>query len=79
MKTFETFHIQSHSFDAQTLQASFSFSFDHEVEFTETIDFACEGFVPTENMDPNVIQNLLFHLSLAVGISYYKLVPPEKL
>jgi hypothetical protein len=36
------------------------------MEFTETIDFACDGFVPIKNVDPNVMQHLLFHLSLAL-------------
>ena len=79
MKQFQTFYFWSHNFDPETLQASFSFSFDHEVEFTEIIDFACEGFIPTKNVDPKVIQNLLFHLSLALWISYYKLFPTKEL
>jgi hypothetical protein len=79
MKKFQTFHFKSHAFDPETLQASFSFSFDQEVEFTEIIDFACEGFVPTKNIDPTVMNNLLFHLSLALGISYYKLCPTQEL
>ncbi len=55
------------------------YSFDHEVSFTETINFACDGFVPIAHIDPEVMNTLLFHLSLALGISYYKLYPTKNL
>lgn len=75
MKEFKQFQIVWHSFDPQTLKAKFSYSFDNEVHFTETIDFAYKGFSPTKNIDPAIIDNLLFHLSIALWISYYKLTP----
>ena len=79
MHQFQTFHFKSHSFNPETLQASFSFAFDNEVYFTEIIDFRCDGFQPIKNLDPDVMQNLLFHLSLALWISYYKLCPTKEL
>ncbi|MCX6823187.1 MAG: hypothetical protein NTX91_04335 [candidate division SR1 bacterium] len=79
MKTFQTFFIKSHTWNPETLQASFLFSFDNEVEFTETINFTCEEFTPIQNADPAIISNLLFHLSLAIGISYYKLCPTKEI
>ena len=79
MKTFETFYFSSYSFDPRSLKASFSYSFDHEVNFTETIDFACPEFTPTSTIDPEIMNTLLFHLSLAVGIIYYKLYPTKNL
>lgn len=79
MKAFQTFYFTWYSFDQQTLKASFSYSFDHEVNFTEVIDFACPGFIPIINIDTEILHTLLFHLSLAVGISYYKLYPTKEL
>jgi hypothetical protein len=79
MKTFQNFTFESFDFDLQTLSASFRYSFDHEAKFTETIDFSCPGFSPIAKIDPNVINHLLFHLSLALGISYYKLCPTANL
>lgn len=79
MKTFHTFHIKSHTRNPETLQASFSFSFDDEVHFTETISFASPWFSPIKNIDTAIIAHLLFHLSLALGISYYKLCPTKTL
>lgn len=79
MKVFEKFYFTGYSFDAQTLKASFSYSFDHEVDFTETIDFTCDGFTPITSIDHDVTNTLLFHLSLALGISYYKLCPTKNL
>ena len=79
MKTFETFYFIGYSFDPRSLKASFSYSFDHEVNFTETIDFACPWFRPISVIDAEIMKTLLFHLSLAVGISYYKLYPTKNL
>ena len=79
MKKFQTFHFKSHSFDPETLQASFSFAFDNEITFTETIDFRCKDFQPINNLDPDMMNNLLLHLSLALWISYYKLCPTKEL
>lgn len=79
MKIFKTFFFDGYSFDPETLKASFFYSFDHEIAFTETIDFSCPGFVPIQTLDPQVIDTLLFHMSLAVGISYYKLCPTSDL
>lgn len=79
MKAFQTFYFGWYSFDPTTLKASFSYSFDHEVDFVETIDFACPEFTPIAHIDTEVMNTLLFHTSLAVGISYYKLYPTSDL
>lgn len=79
MKTFSQFFVKGHSRNQEKLQARFSFSFDNEVEFTETISFACEQFSPIQNINNEIMNNLLFHLSLALGISYYKLCPTKEL
>jgi len=79
MKPFQTFYFTWYTFDAKTLKASFSYSFDHETDFTETIDFACPEFKVISPIDPEIIHTLLFHLSLAIGISYYKLYPTKDL
>ena len=79
MQSFSTFCIESFSFDADTLTARFNYSFDRKVHFQEQIDFACPGFAPLPSLDPLVVDNLLFHLSLAIGISYYKLFPTAEI
>lgn len=79
MKAFQTFYFTGYDFDPKTIKASFFYSFDHEVNFTETIDFSCPELTPIAIIDPEIINTLLFHLSLAVGISYYKLFPTENL
>jgi len=79
MKAFQTFYFTGYDFDPKTLKASFFYSFDHEVDFTETIDFACSGFQPINSLDPEILNTLLFHTSLAIGISYYKLYPTHDL
>ena len=62
-----------------TLKATFQYSFDHEEYFIEVIDFACEGFMVRKDLDVEVIENLLFHASIALGISYYKLCPSAQI
>ncbi len=79
MKSFDTFYFVWYTFDKNTLQATFSYSFDHETYFTEIIDFSCHGFIQTANIDDEIMDTLLFHLSLAVGISYYKVYPTTNL
>lgn len=79
MKAFQTFYFDGYAFDSQTLKASFFYSFDKEVHFTETIDFQCSDFIPIKDINSEIIHTLLFHLSLAIGISYYKLYPTKDL
>lgn len=62
-----------------TLKATFQYSFDYEEYFTEMIDFACEGFEVRRDLDRAIIENLLFHISIALGISYYKLCPSARI
>jgi hypothetical protein len=79
MKAFQTFYFTGYDFDPKTLKASFFYSFDKEIDFTETIDFSSQELIPIKDIDPQIITTLLFHLSLAVGISYYKLFPTKEL
>ena len=79
MKPFQMFYFTWYDFDLKTLKASFSYSFDHEVNFTETIDFASDELKSIHTIDTEVMNTLLFHLSLALGISYYKLYPTKDL
>lgn len=79
MKAFENFYFEWYSFDPTSFKASFSYSFDHEVKFTETIDFSSTELSPITTINPEIINTLLFHLSLALWISYYKLYPTKNL
>ena len=78
-KTFQNFFIEWTTFDPTTLKATFQYSFDHEEYFTEVIDFSCEGFEVRKDLDWEIIKNLLFHTSIALGISYYKLCPSAQI
>jgi len=79
MKAFQTFYFTWYTFDPKTLTASFAYSFDHEVDFTETIDFTSTELPIRPDIDTKTMNTLLFHLSLAIGISYYKLYPMANL
>lgn len=79
IKKFENFYIQKAEFDKTSLRASFHFSFDHTENFTEVIDFSCLWFTPISDIDERIVSNMLFHISLALGISYYKLFPTQSI
>ncbi|MDP3381270.1 MAG: hypothetical protein Q8S84_07375 [bacterium] len=61
------------------MQAKFYYSFDDEVFFEEVLDFYNENFKIIENIDNNILENILFHLHIAIGISYYKVFPTNDL
>ena len=79
MKQFNNFYFESTSFDSKTLTASFSYSFDEEIFFTEKINFWDNNFQTIKRINKRIINNLLFHLQLALGISYYKTFPTNNL
>ena len=79
MKKFTTFHIEKYSFDRNTHIASFTYSFDHDVYFTETIAFP-KAWILTENLqNQEALDSFLFPIGLAFGISYYKLFPTREI
>ena len=79
MKQFTTFYFENFSFDLNTQIASFGYSFDRQEFFTEEIDFSSDVFLLRDDIDTSVVQSLLFHSHLALGMSYYKLFPTKKL
>jgi len=79
MREFKSFYFEKFSFDKETLKASFEYSFDENYFFFEEIDFSCENFSQINKLDDAIINNFLFSLHIALGISYYKSFPTEKL
>lgn len=59
--------------------AKFDYSFDNEYFFSEEIDFSSDEFNLNKNIDYNILDNFLFSLHIALGISYYKAYPTKKL
>ncbi len=78
MKKFTTFYFESFTFDKQTFIAEFQYSFDRSEFFTEKIDFSWD-YNPRCDIDSQIVLSLLFHCHIALGISYYKLFPTQKL
>jgi len=76
---YTTFFFESFSFDTQTLEATFVYHFDETLFFTEKIYFRDTRFPLREYLDTNIIENFLFPLHIALGISYYKFFPTETL
>ena len=79
MKTFNKFYFRGFDFDKTTLVAKFYYSFDNEVNFCETINFACQWFTKREKLNLDIINNILFHISIALWIGYYKAYPTKEL
>ncbi len=76
LKAYQKFHIHPHK-NLENSKVEFHYSFDHEVFFKEIIDFSSENYVTKQKINDKNTQILLQHLSIALGISYYKLFPVE--
>ncbi len=79
MKNFSTFYFKNFEFDISNLQAIFHYSFDNEVFFEEIIDFKNDLFFVRDDLDLEILNNILFHLHIALWISYYKAFPTKDL
>lgn len=79
MREFQRFYFEDFRFESYSLKAYFNYSFDGEECFEEVLDFSCEGFSVRNDIDADVIENLCFHIFIALGISYYKLYPTKEL
>jgi UDP-N-acetyl-alpha-D-muramoyl-L-alanyl-L-glutamate epimerase len=80
MQSFEIFYFEGFEFEQETWVASFLYSFDKQEFFEEKIYFYDANF-DFERKGSNFWESetFLFSLSLALGISYYKLFPTKKL
>ncbi len=73
------FYFENYTFDLVNLEAKFIYSFDRETYFEEVISFDDPNFDLRSDLDFEILDNLLFHLHMALGISYYKAYPTSKL
>ncbi len=82
MQPFQLFKITHFERDPVTLLASFHYSFDDEEFFTEKISFLplknTQDF-PLLRKNEEEIHQLLAHLHIALGVSYYKLFPTKEI
>lgn len=76
---YNIFYFEKFSFDLNTLKATFYYNFDNKLFFKESIDFLDNDFVVKKNLDLNIINNILFHIHIALWISYYKFYPTKNL
>ena len=79
MKAFNDFYIENFSFDIVTGKAKFEYSFDKEVHFCEEVFFYDEHFEQSQELSKDMISSFLFPISIALGISYYKLFPTKNI
>lgn len=79
MKNFSIFYFKKFEFNTSSLQAIFNYSFDNEVFFEEKIDFKNESFDIKKDFNLDKLNDILFHLHIALWISYYKLFPTKDL
>ncbi len=76
---YKNFYFEEFSFDINSKIAVFKYSFDKELFFEEKIYFLDDKFKLRENLDINIINNILFSLSIVLWISYYKIFPCQNL
>ncbi len=79
VKEFKNFYFERYDFDVATMEASFFYSFDEEIFFEEKICFWDENFSVRKDFDREILDGLLFHVHLALGMSYYKFFPTKNL
>ncbi len=79
MKKFNTFYFKSFEFDRGALEAKFYYSFDNEVFFEEVLYFWDEKFDLRDDIDVEVVENIMFHIHIALWVSYYKAFPTKDL
>lgn len=79
MKKFNKFYFTKFEFNSLNLNATFYYSFDNEVFFEENINFKSDSFDTRIDLDLNILNNFLFHLHIALWISYYKSYPTNEL
>jgi len=79
MIKFNNFYFENFEFDLKTKIAKFIYSFDKKVYFEEKIYFFDNNFSLRNDIDLNIINNILFHIHLALWISYYKIYPTKNL
>jgi len=70
-----TFYFESFSFEPDTKELIFTYSYDKETRFTETILLN----TPKQLEDSEAFTRALFNLHLALGISYWKAFTPKKI
>ena len=76
IRRFSTFFCESFTFDTDRAVLSCTYRFDADMRFTEEIDFS--GILPS-GVRPTLPGSLAFALSLALGMSYYKLSPTAEI
>ena len=82
MRPFSTFNISRFEWNPNTYEAKFHYSFDESESFTEVINFSPlkeKSEFPIVKNDENELKQLLAHLHLALGVSYYKLFPTKEI
>ena len=82
MKPFSRFIISHFEWDKNTLEAKFHYAFDDQEHFSETINFSPlknTSDFSLINQDSAEIHQLLSHLHIALGVSYYKLYPTAEI
>ena len=82
MRPFSTFNISHFEWNPNTYEAKLHYSFDESESFTEVINFSPlkeKSEFPIVKNDENELKQLLAHLHLALGVSYYKLFPTKEI
>lgn len=72
MKQYNNFYFEAFDFDISTGEARFFYSFDEEIFFEEKISFYSNHFLLRQKIDLQIVENILFHIHIALWISYYK-------
>ena len=72
---YKTFIFDSYDFDRESKTLRLNYSFDNELNFTETVLFPSKKLLSDEGVE--ALDNVFRYLHIIAGISYYKLFLPR--
>ncbi len=79
LEKFNTFYIESATFNYESLICSLHYSFDKKEYFTEQTHFQALWFTKRDVIQKEIVETICFHMLIAFWISYYKLCPTTKI
>jgi len=78
LNKFSSFIFESYKLDREKKIASFYYSYDGQIKFTEVIDFSKDK-INWKKVNLKLLNAVLFNLHLAIGVGYYKAYLPKKI
>lgn len=77
LENYKTFIIDSYSIDVESLKATFEYSLDNKIRFSEEIQFPKPKNLTKQKIE--LLSHILRYVQIMLGISYFKSVNPSNI